>query len=126
MALAAASKISSGQEKYNESYISGVLNELVKTYDIRSTIFASFYRVGFDLHELSAGEKQEMEIIQLYPFLKNGEIWRDIQQELDDLDVKPTNDDEHWLKTCIEEAQEQTEQAVYNQQKLKGDMREKD
>lgn len=105
MALAAASKMTNGN-KFNESYISGVLSELVKSYDLRSTIFAAFYRVGFDLHELSNQEKQAMEHITLYPFLKNGEIWRDIKEELDDTDVKPTTDDEHWLKTCTEEFEE--------------------
>ena len=45
-----------------------------------------------------------MEIIQLYPFLKNGEIWQDIKQELDDLNVKPSGDDAHWMESCIEEA----------------------
>ena len=53
--------------------------------DLRLTIFASFYRVGFDLHDLTQAEKQRMEIIQLYPYLKNGEIWRDIQEELRDI-----------------------------------------
>ena len=75
MALEAASNMGKGNDKYNESYVSNVLNKIVKDYDLRSTIFGTFYRVGFDLHELSASEKQVMEIIQLYPFLKNGEIW---------------------------------------------------
>ena len=82
MALAAANKMNNG-EKFNESYISGVLSDLVKSYDLRSTVFATFYRVGFDLHELSNAEKQAMELITLYPFLKNGEIWRDIKEELE-------------------------------------------
>jgi len=112
-------------DQSNESYISGLLAELVKTYDLRSTVFATFYRVGFDLHELGNSEKQTMELITLYPFLKNGEIWRDIQEELDDTNVKPTEDDEHWLKTCIEESSEQIAQAVYNQTKQKGEMRNK-
>jgi len=55
-----------------------------------------------------------MEIIQLYPYLKNGEIWRDIKQELEDKNIKATSDDQHWMETCIEEAQEQTEQALHN------------
>lgn len=84
MALQAANSMGKGGQ-YNESYISGVLSSLVKTYDLRSSIFSTFYRAGFDLHELSASEKQVMELIQLYPFLKNGEIWQDIKQELDDL-----------------------------------------
>lgn len=56
MALAAANKISSSGQ-FNEAYINGVLAELVKSYDLRSTVFATFYRVGFDLHELSDSEK---------------------------------------------------------------------
>jgi hypothetical protein len=105
MALAAANKQTT-TDKYNESYICGVLSDLVKSYDVRSTIFATFYRVGFDLHELSHSENQTMELITLYPFLRNGEIWRDIKEELDDINVKPTGDDEHWIKTCIEESSE--------------------
>jgi hypothetical protein len=58
--------------------------EVADNYDIRATIFGTFYRVGFDLHELSPTEKQRMELIQLYPYLKNGEIWRDIKEELED------------------------------------------
>lgn len=58
--------------------------DVAKSYDVRATIFATFYRVGFDLHELSPQEKQRMEVIQLYPYLKNGEIWADIKQELQD------------------------------------------
>ena len=58
MALAAANKMSQGQQKYNESYISGVLSSLVKKYDLRSSIFAVFYRVGrFECHELNSKEK---------------------------------------------------------------------
>ena len=67
-----------------------------------------------------------IEIIQLYPYLKNGEIWRDIQEEFDDQNLKPTSDDRHWMETCIEESREQTEAAIYDQQVLAGEMRAKD
>jgi len=126
MALEAASNMGKGSDKYNESYVSNLLNKFVKEYDLRSTIFGTFYRVGFDLHELNASEKQTMEIIQLYPFLKNGEIWQDIQQELVDLNIKPTGDDAHWMKSSIEEAFEQTEQAIINQKKLLQEVHEKE
>ena len=56
-----------------------------------------------------------MEIIQLYPYLKNGEVWQDIAQELSDYKIKLTSDDDHWMNTCIEESQEQLEKAIYNQ-----------
>jgi len=58
--------------------------------------------------------------------LKNGEIWQDIKQELDDLNIKSTGDDAHWMESCIEEAFEQTEQATLNQRKLETEVREKE
>ena len=60
-----------------------------------------------------------MEIIQIYPFLKNGEIWKDIKQELEDTNVKPIMNDKHWMETCIEEATEQAMCAIYNQTLVK-------
>jgi hypothetical protein len=57
MALQAANQMGGKSGQYNESYISGVLSKLVKSYDLRASIFSTFYRAGFDLHELSATEK---------------------------------------------------------------------
>lgn len=31
------------------------------------------------------------------------------------MNVKPTGDDSHWMESCIEEAYEQTQQAILNQ-----------
>jgi hypothetical protein len=31
-----------------------MMMEVSKSYDVRATIFGTFYRVGFDLHELSS------------------------------------------------------------------------
>jgi len=42
------------------------------------------------------------------------------------LNVKPTGDDAHWMESCIEEAHEQTEQAIINQRKLEAEVREKE
>jgi hypothetical protein len=39
------------------------MKDVALSYDLRLTIFASFYRVGFDLHDLTPLEKQRMEII---------------------------------------------------------------
>jgi len=103
-----------------------MMNDYAKTFDNRAVIFGTFYRCGFDLHELTATEKQMIEIIQLYPYLKNGEIWRDIEEEFDDTNLKPTSDDRHWMETCIEESREQTEAAIYDQQVFAGEMRAKD
>lgn len=103
MALTAAQKLNE-KDKHNDSYMNALLERLVKTYDIRACVFATFFRVGFDLHELTPQEKQYLEMIQLYPYLKNGEIWKDIKQELDDMNLKPTSDDKNWMDSSIEGA----------------------
>jgi len=124
MALTAAQKLNE-KDKQNDSYMNQLLDNLVKTFDIRACVFATFFRVGFDLHELTPSEKQYMEMIQLYPYLKNGEIWKDIKQELDDMNVKPTSDDKNWMDSSVEGAQEQIEQAIVNQSKILADVRAK-
>lgn len=102
------------------------MQDVAKTFDLRSCIFGTFFRVGFEWHELSSQEKQTLEIIKLFPYLKNGEIWRDIRQELEDNNLKATSDDGHWMETCIEESLEQTQQAVVNQKKYAEEIREKE
>lgn len=103
------------KKNFSESYINNIMMDVAHSFDVRATIFCVFYRVGFDLHELTPNEKQRMEVIQLYPYIKNGEIWKDIKQELFDINVKPTSDDEHWMETYVEESDEHLENAVYNQ-----------
>jgi hypothetical protein len=49
--LEAAGKINS--KLFSESYLSKIMMDVAKSYDVRATIFGTFYRVGFDLHELS-------------------------------------------------------------------------
>lgn len=41
-------------------------------------------------------------------------------------DTKPTTDDAHWLESCIEEAHEQTKQAIVNQQKFEAETQTKE
>ena len=111
--------------KTQDSRLTELMNDFAKGYDTRSVIFGTFYRCGFDLHDLQPVEKQLMEIVQLYPYLKNGEIWRDISEEFTHANLKPTSDDKHWMDTCIEESLEQTEAAIYEQKVLAADMRSK-
>lgn len=101
------------------------MGDFANSYDLRGVIFGTFYRCGFDLHELTPQEKQQMEVIMYYPYLKNGEIWRDISEELVDNNVKATSDDRHWMMTCIEEATEQTEASVYDQTVIYDEIRGK-
>jgi hypothetical protein len=70
-------KIKEKVEEYDLRYSS------VKVFFIRAIVFAILYRTGFDKNELLPSEKQKIEVIQLYPHFKMGEIWRDIQFELE-------------------------------------------
>lgn len=124
--LTQALKAADKQSNNADSHLARVMNEYSKSFDIRAVIFGTFYRCGFDLHELTPSEKQRMEIIQLYPYLKNGEIWRDIAEFFEDKNIRPTSDDKHWMETCVEESREQTEAAIYDQQVLAGEMRQKE
>ena len=114
------------EKNFTEAYLNKVMMDVANSFDLRGTIFAAFYRVGFDLHELSPKEKQQMEVLQLYPHLKNGEIWQDIKQELEDMNVKPTSDDKHWMDTAIEETLEQTENARHQQNLFAEELRKKE
>ena len=114
------------EKNFTEAYLNKVMMDVANSFDLRGTIFAAFYRVGFDLHELSPKEKQQMEVLQLYPHLKNGEIWQDIKQELEDMNVKPTSDDKHWMDTAIEETLEQTENGRHQQNLFAEELRKKE
>ena len=50
-ALVAAVQLNT--KNFGESYLNKIMTNVSKSYDIRGTIFGTFYRVGFDLHELS-------------------------------------------------------------------------
>jgi len=89
-----------------EAYLIRVLREKSKCFDLRSIIFAILYRTGFDRNDLKAKEKQRLEVIQIYPQLKMGEIWCEIQEGLNEAGLKPTSDDLHWMLTSIEEFEE--------------------
>ena len=53
-----AIKAADKQSSNSDSALTRVMNDNAKTFDIRAVIFGTFYRCGFDLHELSAKEKQ--------------------------------------------------------------------
>ena len=56
----------------------------MEEYDLRAIVFCILYRTGFDRNELLAPEKQKIEVIQMYPHFKIGEIWTDIKTELEE------------------------------------------
>ena len=51
------------QAENSESALTRVMQDFAKSFDIRAVIFGTFYRCGFDLHELTSPEKQMIEVI---------------------------------------------------------------
>lgn len=66
-----------------EAYLINKLQEKAQEYDLRAIIFAILYRTGFDRNELLPHETQRLEVVQLYPNFKMGEIWSDIKFDLE-------------------------------------------
>lgn len=60
-----------------EAYLVKKIKEKAEEYDLRAIVFCILYRTGFDRNELQPNEKQKIEVIQMYPHFKVGEIWCD-------------------------------------------------
>ena len=66
-----------------EAYLIRMLRQKTRQFDLRGIIFAILYRTGFDKNDLSSSEKQRIEMIQIYPQMRIGEIWSEIKAELE-------------------------------------------
>ena len=49
--------LSEGQNQNGGDSLTRIMVDFSKTYDCRAVIFGTFYRCGFDLHELTSEEK---------------------------------------------------------------------
>lgn len=49
---------------------------------MRLIVFSILYRIGFNKNDLNANEQQKIEVIQMYPHFKMGEIWGEIKKQL--------------------------------------------
>ena len=65
-----------------EAYLLRRIKEKVAEYDLRAIVFSILYRTGFSKNDLHASEQQKIQVIQMYPHFKIGEIWTDIRQQL--------------------------------------------
>ena len=54
------------------------IKQEIENYDLRARVFAILYRTGFDKNELLPAERQKIEVIQMYPNFRIGEIWTEI------------------------------------------------
>jgi hypothetical protein len=66
-----------------EAYLIRMLREKTKQFDLRGIIFSILYRTSFDKNDLSPEEKQRIEMIQIFPQIRIGEIWTEIKEDLE-------------------------------------------
>lgn len=66
-----------------EAYLIRMLREKTRQFDLRGIIFAILYRTSFDKNDLAPEEKQRIEMIQIFPQVRIGEIWTEIKEELE-------------------------------------------
>ena len=102
-------------EAGTQTYLVNRIKEEVEEYDLRLIIFSILYRIGFNKNDLNANEQQKIEVIQMYPHFKMGQIWGEIKNSLKAQDIEPTEDDRHWMETSIEEFQQQISNCVNTQ-----------
>jgi cilia- and flagella-associated protein 69 len=65
-----------------EAYLIRMLRKETSQFDLRGIIFAILYRTSFDKNDLAPEEKQRIEMIQIYPQVRIGEIWTEIKEDL--------------------------------------------
>ena len=80
--------------------------EIVSQRDLRAQVHVILKQTAFDTREMTGKELIKLEIVQMYPEFKIGEIWNDIKDDIKEMGVKVTSDDLNWMMTCIERAGE--------------------
>lgn len=69
------------------------LKENCELIDLRRSIFAILYRIGFDRHKVSREDAQVLVVVQNYPQLRVGEIWNEIKDSFDKRRAEMTSED---------------------------------
>lgn len=88
-----------------EAILIKFLKENCEFIDLRRSIFAILYRIGFDRHKISKEDAQILIIIQNYPQLRVGEIWSDIKENFFNKKIELTLEDACFTDRNIQEFQ---------------------
>jgi len=87
--------------------------------DCRAKIYVLLNRVGFESQEvLGIAEKQQMELVKLYPEAMQLETWVEVSKRLHARGVKPISADQKWIEDSITERTGQASSVQGMQQKL--------
>jgi len=95
-----------------------------KDQDCRAKIYAALKCIGFECQEtLSITERQQMELVKLYPKAVELEMWIQVQESLVSRGIKPTSADRKFIEDSIAERKEQAAWVQGLQQKLADEKR---
>merc|ERR1719478_1582385 len=87
--------------------------------DCRAKIFSILSCIGFECHEaLNIAERQQMELVKLFPDCVQLETWIKVQENLAAKNVKPISADRKWIEDSIAERKAQTQWVLGVQQRL--------
>jgi hypothetical protein len=99
-------------------------NALADHQDCRAKIYAVLNLVGFECQEaLSIAERQQMELVKLYPSAVQLETWIQVQENLVARGVKPISADQKWIDDSIEQFRDQASAVQGTQRKLADERR---
>merc|ERR1719161_3231311 len=77
--------------------------------DARAKIYAILSRVGFEGHDaLNIEERQQMELLKLYPDCRVLETWIEVRENLIQKGIRPTRADMQWIEESIAEQKTRT------------------
>jgi len=92
---------------------------VVDQQDARAKIYSILSRVGFEGHDtLNIEERQQMELLKLYPDCRQLETWSDVKENLLGKGIKPISADLKWIEESINERKTQTAWIQTIQQQL--------
>jgi len=87
--------------------------------DCRAKIYCVLNCIGFECQEtLTIAERQQIELVKLYPEAAQLETWIRVQENLNRRGIKPISGDRKWIEDSIGERKSNTTQVQKVQQKL--------
>ncbi|CAE7540121.1 CFAP69, partial [Symbiodinium sp. CCMP2456] len=85
----------------------------------RAKIYAVLKCIGFECQEtLSIAERQQMELVKLFPMAVELEMWIKVQESLANRGIKPVSADRQWIEDCVVERRDQAAWVQNIQKKL--------
>jgi len=104
----------SAQQRQGSQWLSSGIEQ-----DCRAKIYAVLKCIGFECQEtLSIAERQQMELVKLFPMAVELEMWIKVQESLANRGIKPVSADRQWIEDCVVERRDQAAWVQNIQKKL--------